>query len=92
MDPGSSWSLSPGKNVNTGVSSGIAAHGSTDENVGTNQTDTFTASLTAGHLMSVTLPTAVVDGTKTFDFSKTATTTRIHHLVAISCIIFVVDV
>ena len=31
--------------------------------------------LVANDLLSVTLPTAVVDGTKTFDFSKTATAT-----------------
>jgi len=65
--PGSSWSTTPGKNNTTAVSTtGVG------ENLGSNSNAT---NADANDLISVTLPTAVVDGTKTFDFSKTATAT-----------------
>jgi hypothetical protein len=65
--PGSSWSTTPGKNNTTAVSlTGVG------ENLGSNSNAT---NADASDLLSVTLPTAVVDGSKTFDFSKTATAT-----------------
>jgi len=65
--PGSSWSTTPGKNNTTAVSmTGVG------ENLGSNSN---ASNADANDLISVTLPTAVVDGTKTFDFSKTATAT-----------------
>ena len=70
IPPGSSWNDTPGKGLSTHVSlTGVS------DSDGTNLTDTYTATLVAADLMSVTLPTAVIDGTKTFTFSKTATTT-----------------
>ena len=60
-----SWSATPGKLVSAVSTTGVGESNGSDT--------TFTH--TSADLMSVTLPTAVVDGTKTFDFSKTATTT-----------------
>ncbi len=68
---GSSWSATPGKDKTTFVSTSAAQNNGVGESLGSNSTVTTVAA----DLMSVTLPTAVVDGTKTFEFSKTATAT-----------------
>ena len=68
--PGSSWSTTPGKNAKNNTNPPVSQLGTYEQNG-----NTTLPSPAAGNLMSVTLPTAVVDGTKTFDFSKTATAT-----------------
>jgi len=74
---GASWSITPDllSNPTTGVARSASSDVGTPGTVGLGSADGAGAQIVAADLLSVTLPTAVVDGTKTFEFSKTATAT-----------------